>query len=311
MEEWINSIPMDNALPLLAVPVALTGAYLGYRYTQYRRRSALNAADSYQGKTVLITGASSGIGKQLALDYAKRGATLILGARREERLNQVVEQCNQLGGEAHALRCDVSSEDDCKQLIDFARELDGRLDVMVLNAGRSNIVKFSDIEDYSVMHNLMDVNFFGCYYPTVYGLDLLRESGGKIVVISSLSGLIGASLRTTYAATKFALVGFYEALQCEEPLVNITIVCPGYVVSEIHNDFMDRTGSNKNLTKFVSTEEASQKIIYAEQDNLRKLVFPFSGKVMAILNAIGLVTPSMKNTIGRKIMDANFPKEGI
>src|SRR5476651_933242 len=166
-------------------------------------------------KTVIITGASSGIGKSLAYEFASRGANLVLGAR------QYVTLC-QIGGElekefsikAVAVTCDVSVEADCAALIKQALTTFGKIDVLINNAGISMRALFNDV-DLGVLKTLMDVNFWGMVYCTKYALPEILKTKGSIVGVSSIDGYKGLPGRTGYSTSKFAMNGFLDTLRIE------------------------------------------------------------------------------------------------
>lgn len=135
-----------------------------------------------KGKVVVITGASSGIGAAMAQVYAADGAKVVLGARQEDKLREIVERIKAQGGEAAYATTDVVDADDCRRLIDTAVERFGGIDVMICNAGLSMRALFDDC-DLSVLHRLMDVNFWGTVNCTKYALPYLQRSKGSLVGI--------------------------------------------------------------------------------------------------------------------------------
>jgi short-subunit dehydrogenase len=178
-----------------------------------------------QNKTVVITGASSGIGKATALEFARRGANLIIGARRAELLDEVASLCRGQGVQCTAVVADVAKREDCQRLIDAA----GRIDVLVNNAGFAN---FDSIEKASPddLEQMMETNYFGTVWCTQAALPgMLERRDGAIVNVSSIAGLMGYAGMGGYCATKFAIVGFTEALR-DEVIgrgVRASLICPG------------------------------------------------------------------------------------
>jgi len=177
---------------------------------------------------IIITGASSGIGQELALQYAHRKCRLFLGARSVDKLKAVSDMCRELGSQSYYQRCDVTKEEDCKNLIQACINQYGELDILILNAGVNAHIKFEEIEDLNVYQKVMQTNFFGYLYCTKYAMPYLKKSKGQIVVLSSISGEVGIPLRTAYCSSKFAVTGFFEALRIEldNHEIAITIVCP-------------------------------------------------------------------------------------
>lgn len=189
-------------------------------------------------KVVVITGASDGIGAELALQWAQRdrqGLALVLAARSLGKLQAVAAQCEALGAQALALRCDIEQQGDCRTLVDATVARHGRIDVLVNNAGISAHALLAEVDDLAWYERLMRVNFWGSVWTTHAALPHLRASRGRVVAVSSLAGLLGIPGRTAYSATKFAMGGFFEALRGEVAAdgVSITVAYPGVVDTQI------------------------------------------------------------------------------
>eukprot|EP01023_Acetabularia_acetabulum_P045572 TRINITY_DN4627_c0_g1_i16.p2 TRINITY_DN4627_c0_g1~~TRINITY_DN4627_c0_g1_i16.p2 ORF type:complete len:293 (-),score=47.71 TRINITY_DN4627_c0_g1_i16:1846-2673(-) len=188
----------------------------------------------YKDQVVWITGASSGIGRALAFEFAAQQAKLIISSRNFDRLEEVK---NSFGPEVECiiLTLDLEQYDTLHAKSQEAISIFGRIDVVVHNGGisqRSVAVDFP-LEDYV---KIMNINFFGAVAITKALLPYLIEQGsGHFVVMSSISGKVGTPIRTGYSASKFALHGFFEALRAEISQYNIqvTMVCPGYVATNV------------------------------------------------------------------------------
>jgi short-subunit dehydrogenase len=191
--------------------------------------------DAIAGRTIVITGASSGIGKALALELAARAPKLVLAARNVERLQQVASECQRRGAETLVMPADVSSRDDCRQLIERAAEQFSGIDILVNNAGLAMWCRFDELADLDVIERIMQVNYLGSVHCTHAALPYLKRSRGLIVAMASISGLLGAPLLSGYAASKHAMVGFFESLRIElkSTGVGVTIIAPDFVQSEI------------------------------------------------------------------------------
>lgn len=202
-----------------------------------------------KGKTVVITGASSGIGEAMAKVYAGMGAKLVLGARSEQKLNDLVAQICANGGEAVCCATDVTKPEDCKRLIECGVEAFGGIDVLICNAGISMRAIFDDV-DLSVLHRLMDVNFWGTVYCTKYALPYLQKSHGSLVGISSVAGLHGLPGRTGYSASKFAMTGFLETVRIEnlKKGLHVMVACPGFTASNVRFSALVADGSQQGST---------------------------------------------------------------
>ncbi|KAI5054532.1 hypothetical protein GOP47_0027665 [Adiantum capillus-veneris] len=201
--------------------------------------------ENVRGKVVLITGASSGIGEQVAYQYARCGAILVLVARRAERLRAVAERASKLGAmHTHVITGDVAKEGDCKRVVDETIKRFGHLDHLVNNAGISHSFLFEEAPDLSLFHPVMGITFWGQIYPTLYALPHLRRTRGKIIVNASVVAWLPVPRMSIYNAAKAGIYNFYETLRIEiEPAVGITIVTPGYIESEMtKGKFMTREG---------------------------------------------------------------------
>ena len=164
---------------------------------------------SLKGKCVVVTGASSGIGEALVRHYSQLGASVVLGARQEAKLKEIVAEINAAGGSAAYSVVDVVDPEQCRTLIDCAVENFGGVDILICNAGLSMRALFDDVE-LSVLHRLMDVNFWGAVNCVKYALPYIQSRRGSIVGVSSVAGLHGLPARTGYSASKYAMTGFWR-----------------------------------------------------------------------------------------------------
>jgi short-subunit dehydrogenase len=183
-----------------------------------------------KGRTAVVTGASSGIGRAVALELARRGANLVLGARRLELLEPVAAQCSAMGVSARAVVTDVTRREDCIRLIQSAPAVD----VLINNAGFAIFDAVADA-DVNVFTEMMQTNFFGAVHCTQAALpQMLARKSGSIVNISSIAGLMGYARMSGYCASKFAVAGFTEALRSEvmSSGVRVALVCPGTVKTD-------------------------------------------------------------------------------
>nr|DAD34184.1 TPA_asm: hypothetical protein HUJ06_004824 [Nelumbo nucifera] len=157
------------------------------------------SGENMSGKVVLITGGSSGIGEHLAYEYAKGGASLVLIARRENSLREVARKAVGLGSpDVLVVGADVSKVDECKQFVEAAVNHFGRLDHLVCNAGIISFCAFKDVTSIASCTSLMDINFWGSFYPTYFAVPHLKRSKGKIIVNASSSGWMGSPAMTFY-----------------------------------------------------------------------------------------------------------------
>ena len=230
-------------------------------------------------KIVVITGASSGIGRALALEFAARGAKLVLGARRTERLRELEQLLPET--EILSVQTDVSSEEDCRNLIEQAVERFGRIDVLINNAGISMRALFEEV-DLSVIRQLMDVNFWGTVYCTKYALPYVLQAKGSIVGVISIAGYVGLPGRTGYSASKYAIRGFFDSLRIEnlKKGLHVLVAAPGFTASEVRQASLTRDGkpqgqSPRKEEKMMTAETCARLIVKAVQKRKRELVLTF------------------------------------
>jgi short-subunit dehydrogenase len=254
--------------------------------------------DTFAGKTVLITGASEGIGRALALALAGEAAQLSLNARSAARLEETAGECRAHGAQVLALPGDVARQADCAMLVSRTLERFGGLDVLVNNAGITMWSRFDALSDLTVFERLLAVNYLGAVYATAAALPHLKHSRGLIVAVASLAGLTGVPERTGYAASKHALVGFFESLRIElrGSGVDVTIVAPDFVVSEIHRRALGPDGAPLGVTpmqesRIMSAERCAELIVAAMRRRQRLLITSGRGRLgrWARLLAPGLV----------------------
>jgi len=186
---------------------------------------------SYRGMNAVVTGASSGIGRLLALRFAREGARVALVARREAELQALASEIRAHGSEALVLPCDVADRDEVFAAAAQAESALGPIDLLVNNAGYGHHRPFLDW-DLDDMERIMRVNFFGTLYWTKALLPaMVARRRGWLVFMASVAGKIGVPDESAYAATKFATVGLAEALsfEVEDAGVHVLTVCPGTI----------------------------------------------------------------------------------
>src|SRR5512133_847093 len=200
-----------------------------------------------KGKVVVITGASSGIGRALAKEFYSRGALLALGARRIDQLEALKTELHDSG--ILCVETDVAQEADCKKLVDLTIEKYGHIDILINNAGISMRALFIDM-DLGVMRRLMDVNFYGTVYCTKFALPYLLETKGSLVGVISVAGHIGLPGRTGYSASKFAVRGFLDSLRIENLRtgLRVLVVAPGFTSSNIRRSALIANGTMQGET---------------------------------------------------------------
>ena len=241
-----------------------------------------------KNKVIVITGASSGIGKALAKEFSSRGCRLALAARRIDLLEELKNELSQT--DILVIKTDVSIEDDCRQLIEKTLSHFGQIDVLINNAGISMRALFEDV-DMNVLRKLMDVNFWGAVYCTKYALPHLLKAKGSVVGVVSVAGYIGLPARTGYTASKFAIRGFMNTLRSEtlRKGLNVLVVAPGFTASEVRKSALTADGSPQGETpreenKMMTAEKCAKHIAKAVVKRKRRLILTFwEGKMSIFL----------------------------
>ncbi|MFA4869803.1 MAG: SDR family oxidoreductase [Pedobacter sp.] len=247
----------------------------------------------FKNKVIIITGASSGIGKACAEEFAKRGANLVLAARQYVTLCEITADLEKRYGiKAIAVQTDVSKEEDCKLLIKQALVTFSKIDILINNAGLSMRALFNEL-DLSVLKNLMDVNFWGTVYCTKYALPEILKTKGNVVGVSSIAGYRGLPGRTGYSSSKFAMNGFMESLRTEllKTGVHVMVACPGFTASNIRVTALAKDGASHGETsmeegKMMSADTVAKTIADGIAARKRTLIMTGQGKLTVWLNKL-------------------------
>jgi len=241
-------------------------------------------------KVVIVTGASSGIGKALALELIAMNAKVVMAARNKSVLDKIIAESNDKGADVLALETDVTKEEECKRLIDSTINKFGRIDVLINNAGISMRALFDEL-NIDVIKKVMDVNFWGTVYCTKYAFPYLLESKGSLVGVSSIAGAKGLPCRTGYSASKFAMQGLLEVIRIEniKKGLHVLIAYPGFTASNIRNVALSKDGSAQgesplDESKLMTSEEVAKRIINAIIKRKRSLIMTGQGKLTILLN---------------------------
>ncbi|MDJ1500565.1 SDR family oxidoreductase [Cytophagaceae bacterium BD1B2-1] len=204
--------------------------------------------NTFANKVVWITGASSGIGEALVYALAQQGARLVLSARRKTELDRVAQQTQLPAAHILILPLDVEQSDTFDKATQTVIQTFGRIDVLILNAGISQRSFIKDTP-LAVDRRIMEINYFG-----IVGLaktvlpTFVKQQSGQFIVTSSVVGYIGTPMRSSYAASKHALHGFFDSLRAEhwKDKIKVTIVCPGYIKTAISLHAIDENGEQYN-----------------------------------------------------------------
>jgi len=243
-----------------------------------------------KNKVVVITGATSGIGKALAYEYAAKGSSVVICGRNLEKLQEISEDIKSKKGEIRFLQTDVSIESDCAKLIETAISNYGKIDVLINNAGISMRANFENT-DLSVIKQVMDVNFWGTVYCTKYALPHIIKEKGSIVGISSVAGITGLPGRSGYSASKFAINGFLQCIRTENLKKNLHVLVayPGFTATDIRKRSLTWNGSPQGESpreeeKMMTSEEVAIHIYKAVLKRKKNIVLTAEGKVTSLLN---------------------------
>ncbi|CEO99061.1 hypothetical protein PBRA_007175 [Plasmodiophora brassicae] len=256
---------------------------------------------------IIVSGASSGIGKQVALLYATRCCRLVLTARRQTQLEETARSCRALGSQAIAIPCDIADESQCRDLVAKVIESYGRIDTLVgtslatvhtpcaltplraqvLCAGVGCHHVFRDNDSDEIYRRLMNVNFFGYLHLMRAAFKYLTQhqdgTRGLVVVVSALSGELGLPFRTALCASRFAVTGFFESLRSEldeKDNLDICIVCPPAVNTDFRKNSLKDESAHIELSRqspepeAISAFSCAQVIVDAADRRLRKVYFP-------------------------------------
>lgn len=243
-----------------------------------------------KGKTVIITGASSGIGKALAEKYAQEGSRLVLAARSIDKLEEVAAGIRARGGAAITVATDVTSYADCERMVAAALSAFGSVDVLINNAGISMRALLKDA-DIAVIEQVMAINFNGTVYATKAALPALVASKGSIIGISSIAGYVGLPGRTGYSASKHAMHGFLDAVRIElrGAGVHVMVACPGFTASNIRNTALGADGKSQkenplDESRLMPAEEVADIIYRAALRRRRSVTMTTQGRLLVFLN---------------------------
>ena len=217
----------------------------------------------FKDKVIIVTGASSGIGLASARLFGSLGAKVVMAARSYDKLCSLAPS---VAPQERVLcvKCDVSSEEDCKALVEQTVQRFGGIDLLVNNAGLSMRAMFKDL-DLKVIHKLMDVNFWGTVNCTKYALPYLLERKGQLVGVISIAGYSALPARTGYSSSKYAIRGFLDTIRIEhlKDGLGVLVFAPGYTSSNVRNAALTADGSAQGETpldedKLMSAEECAR-----------------------------------------------------
>ena len=239
-----------------------------------------------KGRRIILTGASEGIGRALALELAAGGARLALAARDRERLESLAQECRARGGDALAVPTDVTNTQDLEWLVSETLKTYGGIDAVIHNAGTTMWSRFDALKDLEIFERVMEVNYYAPVRLTALTLPHLKQSRGLIVAVASLAGLTGVPERSAYAGSKHAMIGFFDSLRIElaGSGVDVSVIAPDFVVSEIHKRAIGPDGeplgtSPMQQSKIMTADECARQIVRAMEKRQRLVLMSARGKL--------------------------------
>jgi short-subunit dehydrogenase len=249
----------------------------------------------FKNKNIIITGASSGLGKALALKLADLGANLFLASRRIDLLEALKAQLN-LGypeQKIHVLKSDVTVPKDSENLVQQSVAYFGSLDIFIANAGQSMWSRFRDLKDPKELQDLMQLNYMGVASGLFYALPHLRKNKGSFVAISSIQGALPVPFHSGYVAAKYAVTGFIDTVRLEEPEVHFLLAMPSWVAgTELRAQALKSTAPDALRVKehhdkaIISAERCADYIINALDQKRDKIYIPKKYQYIPILRSI-------------------------
>ncbi len=243
-----------------------------------------------KNQVVIVTGASSGIGRALAFEMGQAGAKVVITGRSKARLQPVAQQLAAQQIDHLVVEADVSIEAHSQQMVQATIAQYGQIDVLINNAGIGMRALFENLQ-MDTFRQVMDINFMGTVYATRYALPHILATKGSVVGISSINGHRGTPARTAYTASKYAMNGFFEALRTEvmHRGVNVLVVSPGFTESNIRKNALNASGgqqgeSPRNESKMMSAEAVAKAVHRAIVKRKRLVVLTGLGKLAVWLN---------------------------
>ena len=249
-------------------------------------------------QVVAIIGASSGIGRETALQFARKGAKIIVSARNELGLNSLVTEIQALGGEARAIACDVANFEEVKAIADYTVEQYGRLDTWVHCAASGILARFEEItpEEFK---RVIDVTLMGQVYGAMAAMPYLKQQGGAMIHISSMEGRRALPLQSPYSTAKHGLEGFLESLRVElqhdKIPISITSIKPAVINTPFYNHVVTKLGVKPTgLPPYYSPKLVAEAILYTAEHPTRDFIV---GDVGRILDLAQRLSPELLDSI--------------
>ena len=246
----------------------------------------------FKDKVIIITGASSGIGLASARLFGSFGAKVVMAARHLDVLEKEAPTVSANLDNVLCVQTDVTSEEQCRNLIEKTVEKFGKIDILVNNAGISMRAMFKDL-DLCVIKKLMDVNFWGTVNCTKYALPYLLETKGSVVGVISIAGYSALPARTGYSSSKYAIRGFLDTIRIEHLYdgLHVMVFAPGYTASNVRNAALTADGSAQGETpldegKLMSAEECAEYLAKGLRKRKAEMILTGLGKVTVLAHRL-------------------------
>lgn len=239
-------------------------------------------AAPFKDNVVLLTGASMGIGEQIAYKLADQGATLMLAARSADKLAAVAGECTRRGATVAWLSVDLMDEAQCAKLVQHTVDIYGRIDTLLYNAGKGYPHRFDTLPDLTTVRSEITLNYLGLVYCVYYALPHLKKTRGRLVAVSSFGSFVGIPGTAGYNASKHALRGFLNTLRAEllGTGVTVTIVYPGAISTPRLRETM---GDHVDTIPTMTPERCAEITVDAAAKRRRQLVMTLPGKLLVTL----------------------------
>lgn len=241
---------------------------------------------TFRENVIIITGASFGIGQELALQFADHGAWLALAARNTEKLEKVSTQCTQRGGRAITVPTDVADQSNCQALVERTVREYGRIDTLINNAGVGMAARFDELKDLTIFEKVIRVNFLGSVFCTFYALPYLKKTKGRLVGVCSQRGLFPSATADGYGPSKHAMVGFFNSLRVElaGSGVSVTMIFPEWVSTGITSRALRIDGTpageiSVHEKHAMKVDTCARVILRAIERRDREVIMTFLGKL--------------------------------
>jgi short-subunit dehydrogenase len=254
----------------------------------------------WNGKVAVVTGASSGIGLETAKGIHARGATVVLAARRKDRIDALAHELSNIGTPALAVPTDVSNEMEINRLFEIVEKEYGRVDWLINNAGSGLHASIEDTTPEQ-MDRIWRTNFMGTFYAIRKAIPLMkRHKEGHIITISSMAGLRGTPMNGAYCATKFAQIGLMDSLRRELPQIHCTVIIPGATKTEFIEVMENPSRTEvRNYGAVQSAADVADAILHAMEHPSPRVLTQKWGRTLLLINA---VSPSLTDWLIRKIV---------